>query len=88
VRDTCTETPSSRFEIHGALEGENGGVRGVAGAEVYYGGGEERAACAVGEDECWGVVVGFGCGGVVVADDGFRDGVVGDGEGCVSVGFS
>ena len=44
------EALGPRFEVHRALENENGERRGVAGAEVHYGVGGKCAARTVSED--------------------------------------
>lgn len=70
MRDACVEAASPRFEIHGALECENGCSRGVSCAEVHYGRGGEGTACTVSEDEGRGTIFGLSRRGVVVAGDG------------------
>lgn len=80
MRDARLETLDPRREVHGSLEGENGMRRGVAGAEVYYGRGVERAPCAMGKYESWGGQSSPRRIWVLMAGDGILGGVVLNGE--------
>lgn len=79
MQDASEETFYTAGEVHGSLEGGDGGCTGEAGAEVDDGRGGEGSACAVGEDEGWGG--GFGGRGVGVALDGVLDEVGSYGQG-------
>ena len=85
--DTCVEALRPRFQIHGALECEDGEGSGEAGAEVHHGVSGERAACAVGEDQgLWGVGRGERRR-ILMTLDRFLDEFVYDGQGRDVVGF-